>query len=84
MDMLTASLAAAAPILPPYRRLALPIIYPPPLLQSMCNLPYLFAPRLQQLVHRAVNFLAPAGRVRAAGRECLHAMVSEAGAGACV
>ena len=46
-----------------------------PCLQALCNLPYQFAPRLQQLVHRNVNFINPATRVRRAGQECLAAMV---------
>lgn len=49
-------------------------------LQALCNLPYQFSPRLQQLVHRSVNFVSPAQRVRRAGLESLQAMVR----GACL
>lgn len=47
--------------------------------QALCNLPYQYAPRLQQLVHRNLNFVNPATRVRRAGQDCLDAMVSVAG-----
>jgi hypothetical protein len=43
--------------------------------QALCNLPYQFAPRLQQLVHRNLNFINPATRVRHAGQDALQAMV---------
>ena len=52
-------------------------------LQALCNLPYQFAPRLQQLVHRNVNFINPATRVRRAGQECLVAMVGGGEASVC-
>eukprot|EP00887_Chlorella_sp_A99_P003530 scaffold7.g3530.t1 len=43
--------------------------------QTLCNLPYAHAPRLQQLVHRNINFINPANRLRRAGEEVLDAMV---------
>ncbi|KAL4418799.1 hypothetical protein ABPG77_010208 [Micractinium sp. CCAP 211/92] len=45
--------------------------------QALCSLPYQFSPRLQQLVHRNVNFVNPALRVRQAGQDCLQAMVQQ-------
>lgn len=49
---------------------------PCPTPQALCNLPYQYAPRLQQLVHRNLNFVNPATRVRRAGQDCLDSMVS--------
>ncbi|KAI7835683.1 hypothetical protein COHA_010422 [Chlorella ohadii] len=46
------------------------------LVVALCNLPYQYAPRLQQLVHRNLNFVNPATRVRRAGQDCLDAMVA--------
>ncbi|PRW33925.1 centromere kinetochore zw10-like protein [Chlorella sorokiniana] len=43
--------------------------------QALCNLPYQYAPRLQQLVHRNLNFVNPATRVRRAGQDCLDSML---------
>jgi hypothetical protein len=43
--------------------------------RALCALPALHAPRLQALVHPAVNFAAPAARVRAAGEAALEGMV---------
>jgi hypothetical protein len=59
-------LSSAAPNPPPA---------PPPPQQALCTLPYQFAPRLQQLVHRNLNFINPANRVRHAGQDALQAMV---------
>lgn len=44
--------------------------------EALCALPYQYAPRLQRLVHRAVNFVAPAARVRRAGDESLATMAA--------
>lgn len=42
---------------------------------TLCVLPYLFSPRLQQLVHPNVNFVSAAGRVKHAADDVLNAMV---------
>jgi hypothetical protein len=44
--------------------------------RTLCLLPQAHAPRLQTLVHPAVNFIAPARRVRDFGDASMHAMVS--------
>lgn len=43
--------------------------------RALCMLPQAHAPRLQALVHRAVNFSAPAQRVREAADAALSAMI---------
>ncbi|KAL4425306.1 hypothetical protein ABPG75_009322 [Micractinium tetrahymenae] len=78
-----AAAAAAGGVLQQQQQQALLLPYPAALrhndchymYQALCNLPYQFSPRLQQLVHRNVNFINPAQRVRRAGRDGLEAMV---------